>query len=330
MSKPRLPKLDTAISKMTDAELEKLDIDVLDRAAFGVTVGDTVTLPLSEVVPLAGDLENAKHEVQKDPLRWRKYLDLHVQLRLRGGKFHLEDGHHRLVLRKKLGLPTITGVVVAIDDNPIVAIRARQKTLSAPAGRSGGVGMKSPKLPKPDSKIYGLPTEHKIVPIVFVGLAGRAPHAVEIWQIEHLFLPNKNGRALMLGAYDRKRNIWVGTLDLQVTDAVDPSDGSHLMPASCMKDLEAFAKRQGVRRDAILRVSGAAIIPGYKGVGIGGEMYAAATALAYKMGLALAADACFYSATSEDARRVWSKSTTLRRYAKVGSSKLVAVYAPTS
>lgn len=175
------------------------------------------------------------------------------------------------------------------------------------------------RAPRSDARVFG--AEFEVEAIEFVGWAGREQE-VEIWQVRHIYQPDEPQRHMLAG-YDRKRNQWIGTFDLEVAEVF--KNGEPEMPESCMKDLARFARTRGVSKDRVLRVHGAALVGGYKGRGIGGAMYAASAALALKMGLALAADACFYSATSESARRVWSKSTVFREHATVGASHLLAV-----
>lgn len=103
--------------------------DDLDRRAFGFAVEDIVTLTPDQIgVQYEGDLENPEYQIQKagDPVRWAKTVSLRtpIDVRYRGGKFWIEDGHHRWmaakILKKKLKCR-----VARIDDNPILALQAK-------------------------------------------------------------------------------------------------------------------------------------------------------------------------------------------------------------
>lgn len=114
------------IAHMSDREIAKLDIDVLDRAAFGVTAGDVIEIPLNEVnVKFTGDLEGAIEDVKQWPARWKPFIKLPVEFVYQDGRINLNDGHHRYVMRKKLGLKTITGIVEMINDSPVRALHKK-------------------------------------------------------------------------------------------------------------------------------------------------------------------------------------------------------------
>ena len=101
--------------------------DDLDRKAFGFAVEDVVVLSPDQInIQYEGDLENPEWQIQKagDPVRWAKTVSLKtpIDVRYRGGKFWIEDGHHRWmaarILKKKLKCR-----IVRIDDNPILALQ---------------------------------------------------------------------------------------------------------------------------------------------------------------------------------------------------------------
>lgn len=114
------------LAKLSDRELEMMDTDVLDRAAFGVAEGDTIEIPIDEVgIVYPEDLVAAREDVRRRPEKWTPYINEPVEFEYRQGRVVLSDGHHRYTLRKMLGRKTITGVMLRIHDNPITAIRAR-------------------------------------------------------------------------------------------------------------------------------------------------------------------------------------------------------------
>ena len=116
-------------------ELQALDTDVLDRAAFGVATGDLIEVAMGDVaIQYDGDLSTARDDIRHAPEKWRGAIDLPIEFevvecypgeiweRKRGSCLAIEDGHHRYLMRLKLGRATIRGRVVAIRDNPVTAI----------------------------------------------------------------------------------------------------------------------------------------------------------------------------------------------------------------
>jgi hypothetical protein len=155
-------------------------------------------------------------------------------------------------------------------------------------------------------------------PIAYVGKVAN----VEIWQVEHLFIRpapewaqsmkhfNHVKDATMFAAFDRRKKLFVGTLDMRLVTIGRP----------CMKDL----MKLDVRYDVAYQIAGSALLPAYFNKGIGIAMYVAAAAYAMKAGgYGIAADACFDSDTSEAAKRVWA-SKRFREHVRV--SGLTAVY----
>lgn len=111
------------LAKLSDRELEKLDTEVLDRAAFGVAEGDTIEVPIDEVgIVYPEDLVSAREDVRRRPEKWKPYINEPVEFEYRQGRVVLSDGHHRYTLRRMLGRKTIIGVMLRIHDNPIAAI----------------------------------------------------------------------------------------------------------------------------------------------------------------------------------------------------------------
>lgn len=109
---------------LSRAELERMDTDVLDRAAFGFVQGDTVKVPVEALhVRYTGDLENAEDEVPTAAVARRVLRGAPpISVSLRDGLLHIEDGHHRFVSARLLGRHTISAIIQDIHDNPIDAI----------------------------------------------------------------------------------------------------------------------------------------------------------------------------------------------------------------
>ena len=88
-------------------ELEQLDVDVLDRWAFGLAGGDIVKLdPKDIAIVHTDDLENAEYQADRfagSRLAWAKSVSLTEPVIVsvtRPGEFILEDGHHRYLAAK--------------------------------------------------------------------------------------------------------------------------------------------------------------------------------------------------------------------------------------
>lgn len=113
----------------TRDELERMDIDELDRMAFGVADGDTVTLRPDQIeIQYEGDLENPQHKFDTEGMRWVRSVDLSepVEVQIKDdGRYYLADGHHRWFAAQKLGKSL--QAVVEIKGNPINAILRKQE-----------------------------------------------------------------------------------------------------------------------------------------------------------------------------------------------------------
>jgi hypothetical protein len=91
----------------TRDELERMDIDQLDRMAFGVASGDVVVLSPNQIkIKYPDDLENPAYRYGKEGMHWVLSVDfsepVDVSINDRG-EYELEDGHHRWFAARKLG-----------------------------------------------------------------------------------------------------------------------------------------------------------------------------------------------------------------------------------
>ncbi len=96
---------------------------MLDREAFGFASGDVIKVPLDAIhIKYAADLEDAEGDVAKMAVA-RAVLERAepVEIALRGGRFELEDGHHRYVAARMLKKKTLDAAI-EIHDNPITEI----------------------------------------------------------------------------------------------------------------------------------------------------------------------------------------------------------------
>ncbi len=106
---------------MSEEDLYSVDTGDLDEAAWGLRSDVQVDIPLSLLVPIEADLEQAEYAVQRKPSGWLRHLKEPIEVKLKGGVFYLEDGHHRYVTALRKGLKTLPAYVHP-DDNPIVQI----------------------------------------------------------------------------------------------------------------------------------------------------------------------------------------------------------------
>lgn len=91
-------------------DLEQVDIDKLDRWAFGVIGDEIIKLdPKDVTIVHQADLENAKHQASRysgGPKIWGASVSLGDPVDVsvtRHGEFVLEDGHHRYLAAKLTG-----------------------------------------------------------------------------------------------------------------------------------------------------------------------------------------------------------------------------------
>lgn len=157
-------------------------------------------------------------------------------------------------------------------------------------------------------------------PLRFIGRAGSRNTAVELWETKNILFPDSPSSVVrMIAAFSRRTKLWVGTMDLRIKRATHED-------FTCGDDL-GFLSREVPDLDTtrVMHVSGASLLPHFRGFGIGTALYLASAALAWREGLALVADACFMSSTSDSARRVWN-SRDFRKHVLVGPSGLVGVY----
>lgn len=129
--------------KYTQAELESLDLDFLDRMAFGYVTDELAWLdPEDLTIIYAGDMENPDYRFKSDGMEWVKEVDLSEPVKVSidtDGKLCLEDGHHRYFAAKKRREKLIASI--EIKGNPIKAILSRQAEKAHKMDREAGFGM---------------------------------------------------------------------------------------------------------------------------------------------------------------------------------------------
>lgn len=117
----------------TQSELEHMDIDELDRLAFGVAGGDMVDLDPSHIrIKYPDDLINPQHRLATEGPKWARSVDLSEPVEVsvnEAGQFELEDGHHRWTAARLTGRKL--RAVIEIKGNPVRRILARQKEQAA-------------------------------------------------------------------------------------------------------------------------------------------------------------------------------------------------------
>ena len=113
----------------TREALERMDIDDLDRMAFGVAQGDTVTvLPHHLRILYPSDLANPQARFDAEGMAWVRQVSLDEPVEVSvddEGHFCLEDGHHRRFAAQALGL-SLKARVTAIKGRPIERLLQQQ------------------------------------------------------------------------------------------------------------------------------------------------------------------------------------------------------------
>lgn len=134
--------------KYSRHELEKMDIDTLDKMAFGVTSGQcVVTLSHKIHIQYPGDLENAQHAFDTKGMEWARQVDLSDPVEVsidNNGRWNLEDGHHRWLAASKTGR-SLTALI-NVKGKPIERILAQQS--AEPAEKSIGRTIPRRQIPR--------------------------------------------------------------------------------------------------------------------------------------------------------------------------------------
>jgi hypothetical protein len=120
----------------TREALERVDIAVLDRLAFGVNDGDLITVRPDQVrIRYPCDLENPEARFAKDGMAWARSVDLSEPIDLsvaEDGGYDLEDGHHRWFAATRTHRPLTA--VLRIKGNPVRRLlRLQEAEATAPA-----------------------------------------------------------------------------------------------------------------------------------------------------------------------------------------------------
>lgn len=118
-----------------------MDIDILDKIAFGCNDGDVIIVnPADLVIKYPGDLENPLECYRKGGMAWVRSVSLEDPIEVsigEDGRMYLEDGHHRRFAAIKRGEKL--RAEVEIKGNPIRHILARQSAeLAAQKGQDDG------------------------------------------------------------------------------------------------------------------------------------------------------------------------------------------------
>lgn len=100
-------------------ELERVDVDTLDRWAFGVAGDEVLRVDPDELTVVhADDLANAQHQADRHPggpVRWARRVSLKEPVDVivdDRGEFLLDDGHHRYLAARLSGRKLSAKIVV--------------------------------------------------------------------------------------------------------------------------------------------------------------------------------------------------------------------------
>ena len=103
-----------------------LDVEILDRLAFGFADTDIKTLLPNQLnIKWKDDLDNVKYEIQNSklsPKQWASKINLSepIDVSYENNKFYIEDGHHRYLAAKILNKPL--NVNLEINENPTIKL----------------------------------------------------------------------------------------------------------------------------------------------------------------------------------------------------------------
>lgn len=111
-------------------KLEQMDVDDLDRMAYGHVSGDIIKLSPDQIkIIWPGDLENPEYKFKQGGMNWVNSVDFSEPIEVsinQDGEYQLEDGHHRWFAAKKLGRDL--DAVLEIKGKPIERILQIKKT----------------------------------------------------------------------------------------------------------------------------------------------------------------------------------------------------------
>lgn len=116
------------MKKYTEEELVNMEIDELDKIAFGFTSGQIIDIKPKDIKLYLPDIENAEYRFKNEGMKWVRSVDLTEPVSIsikQDGNFYLEDGHHRYFCAKKLGKSLIAEI--DIKGNPVLKILEQQK-----------------------------------------------------------------------------------------------------------------------------------------------------------------------------------------------------------
>lgn len=120
----------------TESELMAMDIDDLDEMAFGYRSGQIATLDHKQIkIVWESDIENALWKLEQGGRGWASSVCFEEPVVIKindQGEFTLDDGHHRFVASRELGIPLFCEIT--ISGNPVVHIlrkQAAKKTLES-------------------------------------------------------------------------------------------------------------------------------------------------------------------------------------------------------
>lgn len=133
MTKLKQEKNLESISHCSHAELEAMDIDELDRIAFGCNEGDILLVdPNKLAIKYPCDMDNPEYRFKLEGMKWVNSVsfDEPIQVSIgNDGRMYLEDGHHRRFAAIKKGVKL--EAEIEIRGNPILRIQEQLKVLHA-------------------------------------------------------------------------------------------------------------------------------------------------------------------------------------------------------
>lgn len=113
----------------TEQQLIEMDVDALDKMAFGYVQDQEITVDPHKLHVYLSDMENPEYRFAKEGMAWIRSVDLSepiaVSRRDNDTRLWLEDGHHRVFAARLRG-EKLTAIV-EIKANPVRAILKKQE-----------------------------------------------------------------------------------------------------------------------------------------------------------------------------------------------------------
>lgn len=91
-----------------------------EREVYGISEGDTIDVPLSQLIPDPQDMENVTGQSMTKYFKGKPFRSLPlIEVEVINDQLHILDGHHRYGYAQELGLQHVPVHVSQFRDNPL-------------------------------------------------------------------------------------------------------------------------------------------------------------------------------------------------------------------